>query len=283
MIGQVAWVVGGAGAIGRGLCRGLLKAGATVVVNSSSKTHLEQLSRDLGNPHSLIAIHGSMRPESAEATVEKALEATNSQLHHVMAHSGVRWWVPQKQATPDCEDAALQGPRDCEEAALSGGKGLSQDPIRFSERASMLPALHYAAAKLLLPHLQKTPGSSYTFVTGGAGEQNSIEAQVNAFGVWGLAAALREQYAGSSVRVAEVRVALKIDRPARERALDPRARPLTADLGELCAGLAASSSQDSVGLHTIDSMEHVLRLWAKFPCPPAVAVSQPLWHWQQAQ
>lgn len=283
MIGQVAWVVGGAGPIGRGLCRGLLKAGATVVVNSSSEAHLEQLGRDLGNSSSLICIHGSMRPESAKATVEKALEATDSQLHHVLAHSGVRWWAPQREAPRDCEEDALQGPRDCEEAALSGGRGLNQDPMRFSQRASMLPALHFSAARLLLPHLQKVHGSSYIFVTGGAGEQSSIEAQVNAFGVWGLAAALREQYAGSTVRMAEVRVALKIDRSAHERALDPRARPLTADLGELCAGLAASSSQDSVGLHTIDSMEHVLRLWAKFQCPPAREVSQPLWHWQQTQ
>ena len=51
--GQVAWVVGGIGVIGSGLVRGLLRAGATVIVNSRFPSRLEQLNDDLGSPEKI--------------------------------------------------------------------------------------------------------------------------------------------------------------------------------------------------------------------------------------
>jgi len=274
LTGQIAWVIGGAGVIGRGICRGLLQAGATVIVNSGSQSRLDRLYQDLGCPQKLIGIQGSMRPAGADAVVKDVMEMTNSCLNHVVAHSGVRWWASSQRG----------GSLELENE-LGMGKPTSDlflDRTEFLERASLLPALHYTAAQLLLPHLENSPGSSYTFVTGGVGQQRSIEAQVNAHGVWGLAAALREQYASSPVRVAEVRVNLRIDRPAHERALDPRERPLSADLGEVCAGLASSPSGEASGLHSLGTMEHVETLKGLFPCPIVMKGLPMLWHWEKS-
>ena len=46
--GKVAWVVGGIGIVGSGLVRGLLRAGATVIVNSRFPSRLEYLNEELG-------------------------------------------------------------------------------------------------------------------------------------------------------------------------------------------------------------------------------------------
>jgi len=90
--GKIAWVVGGVGVIGRGLCSGLLKAGATVIVNSDSPGRIQQLHEDLNHPANLVSIVGTMRPSGVESTVNEAMEMTGRRIDHVVAHSGVRWW-----------------------------------------------------------------------------------------------------------------------------------------------------------------------------------------------
>lgn len=49
LAGKVTWVVGGVGLIGKGICRGLLRAGSTVIVNSRSAERLSVLN-DVCNP-----------------------------------------------------------------------------------------------------------------------------------------------------------------------------------------------------------------------------------------
>lgn len=89
--GSIAWVVGGAGVIGSGLVRGLLRAGATVVCNSRHKPRLEALSQELNHPANLVTLHGSMMPGAAAETVERAMALTGGRLDHVVTHSAVRW------------------------------------------------------------------------------------------------------------------------------------------------------------------------------------------------
>lgn len=268
LTGQIAWVVGGVGVVGRGICRGLLKAGATVIVSSNSQARLDVLHEDMGSHANLIGVKGTMRPSGAQELVSQVMEMTSLRLNHVVAHCGVRWWRNLREGERGLESELGLG---------RAGQGLDEDPKEFAERAAQLPVLHYTAAQLLLPRLEDIPGSSYTFVTGGAGEQRSIEAQVNAHGVWGLAAALRAQYASSPVRVSELRVNVPIDRPAAVRAEDPRERPLSVDLGELCAGLVASPSADVQGLHKFDTLEEVDLLRAKLPCPAVVDGLPAVW------
>jgi len=270
--GKVAWVVGGVGVIGRGLCYGLLKAGATVLVNSGHQNRLQRLHEDLNHPAKLISMVGTMRPSGADKLVHEAMEMTGRHIDHVIAHSGVRWWARSDQV----QDTSISDCGDSKQDALS------LDPEDFNHRAPMLPALHYAAAQRLLPRLLDLPNASYIFVTGCASEQQSIMSQVNAHAVWGLAAALCEQYRDSRCRVIEVRANLKMGRPPHERALDPRARPLSADIGEICAGLASSQNPDCRGLCEVNTMEDVEKLKAKYPCPDVVSGLPVLWYWQRA-
>ena len=80
--GEVAWVIGGVGLIGTGICRGLLRAGATVVVNSRYRNRLEQLASELDHPEGLVTIEGTMIGDEADATVRAGMSLTDGRLHH---------------------------------------------------------------------------------------------------------------------------------------------------------------------------------------------------------
>jgi NAD(P)-dependent dehydrogenase (short-subunit alcohol dehydrogenase family) len=251
--GQVAWVAGGVGIVGAGICRGLLRAGATVLVNSRHGRRLEQLADELGHPERLICVTGSMLPEHAASTIQTGLERTNGQLNHVVAHCAVRWWAR------DHGDESSTMLRNTDSL-------LGISPEDFPVLASQLASLHFAAAHHMMPRLVE--GGSYTWVTGGGPAQmrsvpgvRSSLGHVNAAVVYGLAGALRSELEGSPLRVSELRVreyanhwprmpiCLKtqppifvdpaialpqvsngLNRPASERKLDLRETPLSHQL-----------------------------------------------------
>merc|ERR1712241_841084 len=110
--------------------------------------------------------------------------------------------------------------------------------------------------------------SSYTFVTGDAGGhpegRRSAMGEINTHHVWGLAAALRNEPFERDVNCREVRVRLPVNRPAEEREKEPRERPLSEEIGTLCAGLAAAAdAKDDRGalieVATQESLESLLR------------------------
>ena len=86
LLNQRAWVVGGVGAIGQGITRALLRAGATVVVNSRSDERLAVLSDALGHPERLICLNESMLPQHAGKTVASAMERVGGKLDHGTPH-----------------------------------------------------------------------------------------------------------------------------------------------------------------------------------------------------
>jgi len=275
--GQTAWVVGGVGVTGRGICYGLLKAGATVIVNSSSERRLMQMQQDLNHPKRLIGLVGTMRPKGAHDLVDKAISALNStgfELNHVVAHSGVRWWAGNNGQMHETlfSDALLN----------SNEHGMWECGAK---EFGVLPELHYAAARLLIPRMPAVENSTYTFVTGGEGENRSILSQVNTHAVWGLSAALREQYKEATLRIIELRVNLRINRPARERAFDPRARPLSADIGELCAGMASTTTSNSLlparGFYSLNKTGDILEKKMMYPCPEVEDDIPMLWHFDK--
>lgn len=253
---QVVWVLGGHGIIGRGVCVGFLKAGATVVMNSTSRDVLKQLQRDLNDPPNLICVRGTMhQPAGATALMEEVMAKTNGQLKHVIAHSGVRWWGNiQKEAK--------------EEATTDGN--LTNDAARFSQLAAQEPLRHYIATQVLLPKLRQVPGSSYTFLTGGAGDR-ALLAQVNAHAVWGLAKAVGQDARNSSVRIVELRSNLHHehlqDTLGQSEIMSIFRR--SADIGEICAGMVACKF-GSRGLHHLNTFEDVDVFKSRFPCPSGV-------------
>ena len=256
--GSIAWVIGGAGLIGKGLVRGYLRAGATVLCNSRHKARLTALERELDNPERLITIHGSMMPEAAEETVATAMELTDGKLDHVATHSAVRWWGRPGEID---ETGTLQGINA--EGRAGGILSLSHDD--FAQQAMMLPLMQFAAARMLIPRLERAPAASYTFVTGDAGERaRSPIGQVNAQAVWGLAAALRREMASSSVRIGEVRVGMRFNRSVDERRAEPRPNPLSHEVGTICAGFAATPTAANA-LHAINSAEDIAALKRMLP------------------
>ena len=71
--------------VGRNLVRGLLDAGAMVVVNSRTASRLEHLAETLGQPDRLATVHGSLLPEKADKTISNVMNLTAQRLDHVMA------------------------------------------------------------------------------------------------------------------------------------------------------------------------------------------------------
>lgn len=248
LVNQRCWVVGGVGVVGRGITRGLLQAGATVIVNSRSHERLEKLSDNLGNPERLVTVQGSLLPGYASKTVSDTLDS--APLNHVVAHGAVRWW-----ARPTAGEFQYYEYRaGCDETyALNiraNERLLDQTPEEFSRSSAQLASLHFSAAQQLIPRLRASGApASYTFVTGdGSGKpggRRTAMGEVNSHHVWGLSSALRQELAqfGGNVMCREIRVGLPINEPGDQKGKSETGNPLSEDIGDLCAGLAAASSK----------------------------------------
>ncbi len=65
------------------------------------------------------------------------------------------------------------------------------------------------------------------------------------------------------VRLGELRVGLKLNRPQAERRQDPRERPLSHDIGAVCAGMAAA--EGPLGFAQVRTQDELEELKAAFP------------------
>ena len=242
LLNQTCWIVGGVGVVGRGITRGLLQAGATVIVNSRSEERLESLKETLGNPRRLVTIHGSLLPGQASRTVADTL--AERQLNHVVAHGAVRWWARPTAGTYEYYEYRA----GCDESYSLNIKAnqslLSMSSEEFVPASAQLAALHLSAAQQLIPRLAPG-GSSYTFVTGdGSGKpggDRTVMGEINSHHVWGLSAALRHELKGSNIMCREVRVGLPVTTDADNKT--SKQRPLSEMVGDLCAGLAAQTNK----------------------------------------
>mmetsp|Transcript_50841 Transcript_50841/g.75349 ORF Transcript_50841/g.75349 Transcript_50841/m.75349 type:complete len:290 (+) Transcript_50841:96-965(+) len=263
LINQTCWVVGGVGVVGRGITRGLLQAGATVIVNSRSPARLEGLKESLGNPDRLIAVNGSLLPGDAEKTVSEALKSTP--LNHVVSHGAVRWWARKSPGKFQFYEYS----EGCDETyslnIKAANKLLDMKPKDFTSASAQLASLHFSAAQQLMPQLELSGGkSSYTFVTGDSsgkpGHGRTTMGEINSHHVWGLATALRQELQDSPVvNCREIRIGVAINRPDEERKMAPRHRPISESIGDLCAGLVANATKtdDSGRLFNINEQEQL--------------------------
>lgn len=248
LVNQTCWVVGGVGVVGRGITRGLLQAGATVIVNSRSPERLGRLSDNLGNPERLVTVNGSLLPGYASKTVTDTLDSTP--LNHVVAHGAVRWW-----ARPTAGEFQYYEFRaGCDETyslnIRSDERLLDMTPEEFTQSGAQLASLHFSAAQQLIPRLRASGApASYTFVTGdGSGKpggKRTAMGEVNSHHVWGLSSALRQEMSqtGGNVTCREIRVGLPINESDDEKGLSETGNPLSEDIGDLCAGLATAASK----------------------------------------
>ena len=230
-----------------------------MLVHSRYQDRLEQLAKDLDYPDRMVTFVGSLLGDDAEDTIENAMHLTGGQLNHVATTSAVRWWAPPGE----CDDAGYL-------SLPTGGALLETEPTDFIAQTTQLPLLQFNAARHLLPRLRGQADSSYTFVTGGIGEEaRSPIGQINSHAVWGLAAALRSEARARRVptRVGELRVGLRVNRSRAERLAHPREEPLSHSLGRVCAGIAASEGSHELSgrLLRADTATDVQELNAAFP------------------
>jgi len=271
LVNQTCWVVGGVGVVGKSITRGLLKAGATVIVNSRSTDRLDKFQDDLGYPDRLISVHGSLLPGYAAKTVGDTLSALP--LDHVVAHGAVRYWATtENQAHPSRygydETHSMLRP-------TSAGGLLQMTSEDFSLAASYLASLHFSAAQELIPRIQFSRGaSSYTFLTGdGGGHPRGIRSafgDINSHHMWGLSAALRNDDSSSSgtvVNYREIRVTALVNRTLEERERHPRKAPLSEDIGRLCAGVVSNvDNADAGALLEVKDEETLEALLSVYGC-----------------
>ena len=264
LVNKTAWVVGGVGVVGRGITRGLLQAGATVIVNSRCPERLDNLKETLGDPERLVTVHGSLLPGYASKTVAETLQSTA--LNHVVAHGAVRWWARPTAGTYEYYEYRA----GCDESyslnIRANEKLLDMSPEEFASSSAQLASLHFSAAQQLIPRLEATgEPSSYTFVTGdGSGKpggERTAMGEINSHHVWGLSAALRKQLAGSGgkVNIREIRVGLPVNPTDEEERRDARRAPVSEQIGDLCAGLAASCAnmEDNGRLIQLDDFDQL--------------------------
>jgi NAD(P)-dependent dehydrogenase (short-subunit alcohol dehydrogenase family) len=278
LLNQTCWIVGGVGVVGRGITRGLLQAGATVIVNSRSEERLETLKETLGQPRRLITVHGSLLPGQASRTVAETL--ANQQLHHVVAHGAVRWWARPTAGTYEYYEYRA----GCDETYSLNIKAnqslLSMNPEEFVPASAQLASLHLSAAQQLIPKLA-TGASTYTFVTGdGSGKpggERTVMGEINSHHVWGLSAALRHELNGSNVNCREIRVGLPVHADADSSTRDAKhRRPLSEMVGDLCAGLAAQASKtgDKGRLIKLDDFSTLNDVLVEYNVAPDASVGE---------
>ena len=263
---------------------------STVIVNSSVESRLQKIFADLQYPSKLVLVQGDLLPGTAQETVATAMEYTGSKLNHVVSHGAVRYWT-EMQAGCD-ETFSLE--------STSTKKLLDMDPDEFAIASTQLAKMHLTAAQTLLPQMATCDGGdsdgdsdgdggtrislkqkpTYTFVTGDGGGhrsgKRSSTGEINSHHIWGLSAALRSELESSNVVCREVRVGLPINRSMEERANEPRVRPLSADICDLCAGVASSGGENMRGqLLEINSQNELEDYLGKFNADKDKSINLP--------
>ncbi len=134
--GQRILVAGGAGEVGEGITRQLLRAGATVIVPSRNADKLKKLAEWVGEDNDrLITIEGSIGTVEGAQTIRDSV----GEINHVVASLG-GWWQ---------------------------GKPIAEIELDVWHQVidNSLTA-HFITAKVFLPVLKD--GGSYTLINGGA-------------------------------------------------------------------------------------------------------------------
>lgn len=143
LTGRVALVAGGAGAVGEGIVRALLGAGAQVVVPSRNPDRLAELRTRLGEPAGLHGVIGDIgAPGGADGVAAAAVEQAGRLDAAVAAVGG--WWQQS-----DLVDVT---------------------PSEWQRVLENNLTTHFLLLRAVLPRLREEQGSSYQFVIGDSAE-----------------------------------------------------------------------------------------------------------------
>lgn len=214
--GRVVLVAGGAGAVGEGVVRALVEAGATAVVPSRSEQRLATLRERLNDPARLVPITGDVgSPEGAPSVRDRAL-ASAGQVDAVVAAIG-GWW---------------QGPHLVDVDADTWQRV-------FDDNLTT----HFSVARTFLPVIRDRPGASYLMIVGDAADHPVTGASlvtVTSAGVLGMFRSLVHENKDAPVRINALYLGPLV---TRER---PEGKPewLTAgEVGSYAAHLASDEAE----------------------------------------
>jgi NAD(P)-dependent dehydrogenase (short-subunit alcohol dehydrogenase family) len=195
LAGRAALVAGGAGEVGEGIVRVLLRRGARVLVPSRSADRLEALRRRLDRPSGgrLATVVGDIGTESGASALLDRARDTVERLDAVVASLG-GWW-----SGPPLTEVALA----------------DWDRIIHANLTT-----HLLAARAFLPAIADVEGASYTFINGSGAREpvaGSGPANVAAAGTSMLQEVLALEHRDRPVRVNTLLIRTPVMTRSRER------------------------------------------------------------------
>ncbi len=221
--GQRILVAGGAGEVGAGIVRQLLAVGAQVIVPSRSEQRLTEL-RSLLDPNTHARLHtwvADLGTLEGALAFRAQLERELGQPQHVVASLG-GWWQGQPLV-----DVRLD---------------LWQRLLDNSLTA------HFITAKVFLPPLADTAGSSYTLINGG-GALNPVPTagpiSISAAGQLMLQRVLAAEHHHQPVRINALVLATPVI--TRSRPDGPASWLSADDAGRYCVYLASAAASSVRG------------------------------------
>eukprot|EP01121_Diplochlamys_sp_Union-15-3_P002032 TRINITY_DN1175_c0_g1_i5.p1 TRINITY_DN1175_c0_g1~~TRINITY_DN1175_c0_g1_i5.p1 ORF type:complete len:248 (-),score=53.53 TRINITY_DN1175_c0_g1_i5:32-775(-) len=234
--GKVVLVTGGAGIVGSGIAKHFIYQGATVIVPSRSESRLDKLKSYIkGKESQLVAVATDIADPSgkgAEEVLKIIKEKFGGKIDHVVSSLG-SWWEK--------------------------GVTTKQPYEEFLNALHDFAGSHFVVAKYFLPLVANQEGSSYTIITGGAGESplnaESGFVTIGASALFGLYLALRAEFKQSPVKLNELRIYIRIVYPEDVKQAWENPHDV---VGTIVTGLAASSTtQEIIKLNSDSSKELV--------------------------
>ncbi|XP_064168790.1 uncharacterized protein LOC135241931 [Anguilla rostrata] len=144
---RVVLALGGTGTVGSGIVKALLDRGFRVVVVSRDSGRLEKL-KSFVSPSSrsnLITVQGNVGSEEEAEQVKRAVEEAAGTVTDVVSSLGFSWW--------------------------QGGPPHTQTLKELHWVLETLVLSTFVSWKAFFPLVRDNPSSTYTFITGGAGDK----------------------------------------------------------------------------------------------------------------
>lgn len=213
--GRVAVVAGGAGAVGEGIVRALLEAGATVAVPSRQEERLRSLRERLAEPDRLVTVEGDVGSADGAVRVRARVLADAGRLDAVVVSVG-GWW--------------------------QGSHLVDVEPDTWHRVLDANLTTHFSVARAFLPVLRDRPGASYLTIVGDAADhpvKGASLVTVTSAGVLGLFRSLVHEHKDDPVRVNALYLGPLI---TRDR---PEGKPEWLTAGEVGAYAAHLASDDA--------------------------------------
>ncbi|KAA0715098.1 hypothetical protein E1301_Tti008851 [Triplophysa tibetana] len=192
---RVVLALGGAGTVGSGIVKALLDRGFKVAVISRDNNKLEKLKGFVspGTNNNLTTIVGNVGSEEAVEDVKQALLRSVGKITDVVSSLGFSWW--------------------------QGGPPHTQPLKELQWVIETLLYSTFVSWKAFFPLVRDNPNSTYTFITGGAGDKLLMPGTgfltIGAANALAFCQVLREEYPELKCKLNQVKINTGVAVPDR--------------------------------------------------------------------